>query len=297
MLARLNRLARRTAAALALASALASGLAAPAAAAPALWAIRDADSTIYLFGTVHVLRPDTAWRTPGIEAALAESDELVIEVLGADDPAAARPLILKYGVSTDGPLSSKLSPQDQVRLEAAAAAAGLPPQALEPLRPWLAAMSLSIAPVIKAGYRVGSGVETVLTAEARAKGRPVEGLETLEQQIGFFAGLPPEIELAMLKSTLEEVDEGPAKLDALVKAWADADLDLLEREFVTEMREKHPEVYEALAARRNRDWADQLKAKLAGSGVSFVAVGAGHLVGPDSVQAELAKRGVTVERR
>ena len=100
-----------------LVSILALGLAAPAAAEPALWAIRDQDSTIYLFGTIHVLKPETQWRSPRINQALKASDDLVIEVLGADDPAIMQPLVMQYGLDRATPLSQKLSPKDLKRAQ------------------------------------------------------------------------------------------------------------------------------------------------------------------------------------
>jgi uncharacterized protein YbaP (TraB family) len=276
--------------------ALTAAVAAPAVAEPALWAIRDKDSTIYLFGTVHVLKPDTVWRSAKIAKAFGDSGELVMEILQPDDPAAMRPLIMRYGLDPAAPLSSKLSPADQARLRAAAASLGVPAASLEPMRPWLAGLSLSLAPVLKAGYDPKSGVELVLTAQAKAAGKPITAFETAEQQVRFFADMPPAAELALLTSTLDEVAEGPAKIDAMVTGWAAGDQAALEDAFVADMKGKYPGLYERLIASRNRNWAQQLKTKLAGSGVSFVAVGAGHLVGPDSVQAQLAKLGIVAER-
>jgi uncharacterized protein YbaP (TraB family) len=208
-----------------------------------------------------------------------------------------QPLVVRYGLDPAAPLSRKLGARDFARVAEAAKGAGLPAQALEPMRPWLVAISLAIVPLVQAGYDPKSGVETLLTADAKAAGKPVRGLETLEQQIRFFADLPQPVEVAMLRSTLDEVAEGPALLDKLVAAWRAGDQKALEAAFIGDMRAKYPEVYKVLIAQRNADWARQLKAKLDGSGVSFVAVGSGHLVGPDSVQAELAKLGVKTERR
>lgn len=281
---------------LGLVSILALGLAAPATAEPALWAIRDQDSTIYLFGTIHVLKPATRWRSPRIDQALKASDDLVIEVLGADDPAVMQPLVMQYGLDRATPLSRKLSPQDFKRAQGLAQAAGMPPQAMEVMRPWLASISLAMLPVIKAGYDPRSGVEQVVSAEMKAAGKPASSLETAEQQIRFFADMPTRTEVEMLQATLDDAEAGPAKIDTMVAAWADGDIQALEEQFITEMKTNYAEVYAVLLTDRNRDWAHQLKGKLGGSGVSFVAVGAGHLVGPDSLQAQLATLGVQAER-
>lgn len=294
-LSTLLRHARRLAAVLAAAVGLAA--AAPAAAEPALWVIKDADSTIYLFGTVHVLKPQVQWRSAKVDAALAQADELVTEIRDPDDAAAAQPLIRKYGIDPTHPLSTKLPAAEKARVAAAVTSLGLPPTALEPFRPWMAALTLTVAPLVKAGYDPKSGVDTLLLARARADGKGLGALETMEQQLRFFADLPPDVELAFLKSTLDDIDEGPGALDRMVEAWAAGDTEALEAVFVTEMRRDYPALYEKLVVERNRDWAMQLKDKLAGRGVSFVAVGAGHLVGPDSVQADLRRLGVVAERK
>ncbi len=286
--------ARRTA--IGLVSLLALGLAAPAAAEPALWVIKDQDSTIYLFGTVHVLKPATQWRSPRIDQALKASDDLVIEVLGADDPAVMQPLVMQYGLDRATPLSQKLSAKDLKRAQGLAQAAGMPPQAMEVMRPWLASISLAMLPVIKAGYDPRSGVEQVVSAEMKAAGKPASSLETAEQQIRFFADMSTKTEVEMLRATLDDAEAGPAKIDSMVAAWAAGDTAALEEQFITEMKTNYAEVYGVLLTDRNRDWARQLKTKLAGSGVSFVAVGAGHLVGADSLQAQLATLGVQTER-
>lgn len=267
----------------------------PAAADPAVWVVRDEDSTLYLLGTVHVLRPDTVWRTPVIDRALAQADELWIEV-EADDPAAMQPLVARYGLDPANPLSSKLTAEQKARLDAAAAGMGASGAALEPLRPWLAALTLSMGPLVKAGYDPASGVESKLKAAARDAGKPIRTLETLEQQIGFFADLPPAVEMAFLMSALDEMETGPAMLDALVAAWSAGDAQALDALMVADLAADYPQLHDALLVRRNRDWAGQIQTLLDGKGVSVIAVGVAHLVGEDSVQAQLAARGIAAER-
>lgn len=284
---------RSTAAA---AAALALAAAAPAAAEPALWVVRDADSTLYLFGTVHVLKPGQEWRSPKVAKALSEAQELVLEVKLPDNPAEAQGLFLKFGMDPANPLPAKLRPDEWEKLKVVAAGMGLPEQALAAMRPWLAAMTLQLAPLSKAGYDPQSGVELKLTADAKAASKPINALETVEQQVRFFADMPPEAELAMLRAALEDVDEAVQQLDGMVTAWAAGEPQKLEDAFVEEFRREYPQLYKVALVQRNQDWARQIEKKLAGSGVSFIAVGAGHLVGPDSVQAELAKKGIKSER-
>jgi len=267
----------------------------PAAADPAVWVIRDKDSTLYLLGTVHVLKPDTVWRTPAIDAALAEADALWIEV-DTDDAAAMGALVQRYGLDPARPLSSKLDAGQKARLDAAAASLGATGAAFEPVRPWLAALQLSIGPLVKAGYDPASGVESKLKAAAREAGKPIRTLETLEQQISLFADLPPAVELAFLLSALDEMDSGPAMLDALVAAWSAGDVEALDSLMVAVLAAAYPALHDALLVRRNKAWAGQIQTLLDGEGVAVIAVGAAHLVGDDSVQVQLAARGITAER-
>ena len=267
-----------------------------AAAAPALWVVRDTDSTLYIFGTMHALKPGIAWRSAQINRAFADSDELILEVVASNDPAKAQALARTYGFDPTGSLSSKLDPSDRERLAAAVEGLGAPPEALERMRPWLAAVTLAAAPMIRQGWLPANGVEAVLTADAQATKKPISGLETPDQQIRMLADIPENIQIAALRAVLGGSDEGLGKLEALAAAWAAGDLSRLERGAADLRTGRDLMVDDATRVQRNQVWAEEIQRKLAGSGTSFIAVGAGHLLGPDSVQEALASRGVTTER-
>ncbi|KJV43554.1 polysaccharide biosynthesis protein GumN [Brevundimonas sp. KM4] len=262
---------------------------------PALWVVRDADSTLYLFGSVHVLRPTTGWSSPRVEAAFDSASDIWFEISNPDDQAAIMPLIQQHGLSPETPLSSRLTPQENAELDAAAQVMGASAAQLQPMKPWLAALSLSVAPLIKAGYDPKSGVELVLKARAEAAGKPIHGFETIDKQIGILAGLPDDVQLAFLRETLKDYENAATKLDEMVEAWARGDVATLDRVTITEMKEASPALYQSVLVDRNTDWANQIQTMLEGSGTAFIAVGAAHLTGDDSVQAILQKRGVTVE--
>jgi uncharacterized protein YbaP (TraB family) len=263
---------------------------------PALWVIRDADSTLYLFGTVHVLRPTTAWGSAKVDAAFASADDIWFEISNPDDQAALIPLVQQHGISPDRPLSSLLTAEELVELNAAASGAGLTAAQMDVFRPWLAGLTLSVAPLIKAGYDPQSGVEQILKARADAAGKPVHGFETIDKQVGILASMSEADQLSFLRSALEAYDDATTELDAMVGAWATGDLAVLEKVSVDEMRDESPAVYQALLVQRNTDWAGQIQTLLAGSGTAFIAVGAAHLAGDDSVQEILEDRGVAVTR-
>ena len=264
---------------------------------PALWVVKDADSTLYLFGTIHVLRPTTAWGSAKVDAAFAAASDIYFEISNPDDQAAIIPLVQQYGISPQTPLSSLLTAEEIAHLDVAAKAMGASAAQLDPFRPWMAGLTLSIAPLMKAGYDPASGVEVILKARAEAGGKPIHGFETLDEQIRVLATLPEEAQLEFLRSTLTSFDAASTELDGLVVAWAAGDVAAIQALGVDEMKATAPAIYEAMLTRRNVGFADDIQGLLAGSGTAFIAVGAAHLAGPDSVQAMLETRGVTVEQQ
>ncbi len=269
----------------------------PASAEPALWKVQGAHATVYLFGTVHVLKPGTQWRSPKVEAAFKASGVLWEEIKDSDDPAAIQPLVLKYGVDPANPLSGKLDDAGKARLATAETSLGLPPAQLEVLRPWMAGLTLSLVPIEKAGYDPKSGVDIALKALATEQGKPTQGFETMEQQVRFFADLPQPLEVEYLLSTLDDLSKGTAELDDMVDAWAAGDTGRLEEILNGDLKDSYPDLYRILLAQRNQAFADRIETLLKGDGVVFVAVGAGHLVGADSVQADLSRHGFTAVRQ
>lgn len=264
---------------------------------PALWVVSDADSTIYLYGTIHLLRPTTAWGSARVDRAFDSASEVWFEVQDPDDQSAIGPIVQRLGVSPDRPLSSLLTAEEFAALDAAARGLGASGAQLDPLRPWLASLQLAVAGILKAGFDPQAGVDRILIARANAAGKPVQGLETAEEQLGYIANLSEDAQLDMLRSSLEDFAEAETLLDQMSTAWATGDVAGLDRLVVAEIRAESPELYEAIFVRRNRNWADQIQTLLAGSGTIFIAVGSGHLAGDESVQEILEDRGVTVTRQ
>jgi uncharacterized protein len=273
-------------------------LVAPALAQPALWVVKNAHTTIYLFGTVHLLPNDTEWRFPGLEKALASSDSLTIE-LTDDDDATMQALVLQYGLDPTHPLSDKLTAAENATLAQAAQTAGVPGgiQTLQIMRPWLAAVTLAVEPLLKAGLDPAHGVDKLLKAQMLQAGKPVNGMENSEQQIRFLAALPSDVELAFLRSTLHDIDKDPAELTNLISAWKNGDTATIARIEDEDLHQQAPELYQRLLVKRNQTWAGKIVAMLQQPGTIFIAVGAGHLAGPDSVQTQLHKLGIDAVRQ
>ena len=272
--------------------------AAPAQAEPGLWVAKGPNATVYLFGTIHVLRKNQAWETPAIANAFAASQELWLEVPDPDNVKAVQDLIAQLGADPQHPLSAKLAPPVLAHLDAVAKSAGMAAgeKTLDPMRPWLAAVALEDATLVNAGYDPQSGVEPQLLRDAAAAGKPVRGFETLDQQMRYLADLPPATELELLENTLDDFDQGASKLNQLVDAWMSGDAAAIAHATVDELKGPYPELYRTILVQRNEAWAAAIAQMLSESGVKFIAVGAAHLAGPDSVQTALARRGVRVER-
>ncbi len=268
-----------------------------AAAHPALWMVKDADTTIYLFGTVHLLPNDTDWRSPALDSALSKSHTLYIEITD-DDPASMAALVLKYGLDASHPLTDQLDQAELAQLRSAADQAGVPGgmQTLNIMRPWLAALTLTAAPLLKAGLDPQHGVDKQLKAQMLAAGKKVLGLETSEQQIRFLADMADSTQMAFLRLALKDIDKGPAKLTELIDAWKTGDVEQIARIEDEDMRQQSPALYQRLLVERNQAWATKITALLKQPGAIFIAVGAAHLAGPDSVQAQLQKVGIEAVR-
>lgn len=277
-------------------------LAAPAALAqetkdadPALWVVKDADTTIYLFGTVHVLKPGLSWFDEGVKAAFDKSDELVLEML-EPDAATMQGLIMKTAVNPSGPtLTEKLPADKRDAFGKALADVGVPPAALDRVDPWFAAVTLTMAGLPKLGYDPASGAERTLATAAKTANKQLIGLETAEQQLGFFDGLPEPLQVKFLVSTIDDYAKMGTQLDKMVTSWSAGDPEALGRVMNEELSDT-PEIAKVLLTDRNARWAEWIGNRLEKPGTVFIAVGAGHLAGADSVQDQLAKYKLTAAR-
>jgi len=265
--------------------------------APALWTLKDEDTTVYLFGTVHILRPETEWRTPAFDAAFGSADKLVLEAdtTSTESQQAMAALIPKYGLFSDGQtLNGVLEDEDEPAVEAALATLGIPLTAFQPMKPWLVSLQMSVLQMQKAGFDPESGIEPILTAEASATGKSFGYLETVEEQFSILADADMEEQVDGLIFTAQTLDFGPEMLDSLVTEWADGDVVGL-GEIVAEPEAIGGEdAYQALLVNRNQNWVPQIKTMLDEPGTVFVAVGSAHLAGPDSVIKMLRADGLEI---
>lgn len=263
---------------------------------PALWVVKDADTTIYLFGTVHVLKPGIPWFSGGIKRAFDQSDELVLEIVEPDNPGQMAATMAGKAMARDGvKLSARLSTVARSRYQAAMTANGLPWTAFEGFNPWMSGMMLSVAPLERLGYKADLGAEKLLTQSAKAAGKRIGALETIDQQIGYFASLPMTHQIAFLNATVDGLPDMEREFASLIDHWRRGESDKLADE-MNDSLEATPELAKVLLVDRNARWAAWIKQRLDRPGTVFVAVGAGHLAGRSSVQAQLNGMGVTSDR-
>ena len=196
------------------------------------------------------------------------------------------------GLFSDGQqLTSVLDEVEREELDKALAYLDLPLGAVQPMKPWYAAVTLSVFQIQREGYDPQSGVEMVLQAEAAAAGKSFAYLETVEEQLGRLVNLPMDEQVDFLMGGVESVEEGSAILDTLVGEWADGDVNGLGLLMANPEMMGSEEVYEAFLRGRNEDWVPKIEAMLDVPGTALVAVGAGHLAGEDSVVTLLRAEG------
>ena len=266
---------------------------------PAIWKIADEDTTIYLFGTVHLLQKNTDWMTGTIENAWQASNTVYFEtdVSPAADQAAG-PLVMKYGMNPVGTtLSSYFNAEEIAKIAAYAEQYGVPMAGLDPMRPWLASLVISISALQASGADPAAGVEKILYERAIADGKDVRRFEELEQQLRFFADMDDKRAAELLLIGIDDAIENPDMFQDLVALWQKGDAEGL----ATMMNEgftQAQDVFDLLLTDRNTTWVGEITKLMADEeGTFFIAVGAGHLSGPTSVTTQLGEAGITVTRQ
>ena len=262
---------------------------------PPVWVVKDKDSELVLFGSVHILPPGLDWEPPALARALASADDVWFEL--PVDPATEAEtsrLATALGVlAPDQSLFKLLPPTDSQRMMRVAAMYDVSPAVLDRLQPWLAEIALAGGAYRRAGADAASGVEKTLAATARPAAER-RAFETPAEQIGILSRAPRAEQIASLRQTMEEMETKPEQYGVLVKAWLDGDMAGLDREAIAEMRKAAPTLFKTLVTERNARWTKVLDERLKGRGHTVVVVGVGHLIGPDSVPARLRALGYSV---
>ena len=240
-------------------------------ATPAMWQVRDADTIIYLFGTFHSLDARTAWFDDRLRAAFDRSGELVLETIvptDAEQIRAAGKRVVEEPEATGGPRK---------------------------IKPFLAQTQAAVDHGRAQGMSVDHGADAVLRRVAEGVGKPVAGLERFEDQLGALARIPAAPPPASAIAAPAVALPAPVTLDALLSAWKQGNMSAFST-MLSGFKAKSPVAYRMLIADRNARWGEWIVDRLDRPGTVFVAVGAGHLAGKDSVQQWLAAKGFAATR-
>ena len=296
----LKSLFRRVAAALGLVG-LALGApaatVAPRVARPALWQVSDADTTIYLFGTIHLLPADLHWRTAKFDQALQGSQQLVVEtIVDQQHPeslqAAEFGLGFKQGLP---PIADRVPAKDVPKLRAAIAKTGVPEKYFDQMKTWLAAIQLLGVQFRTMGLKGGDGPEEILRQQFLSEHRPIGQLETNLEQFSYFDRLPEKAQRALLEGAIEPQAGMDKEYDGMLASWSKGDVKGIAATFNHDLADS-PDLKASILEQRNANWAKWIEQRMGQPGTIMIAVGAGHLAGPDSVIARLQHDGYSVQR-
>jgi len=269
----------------------------PRPANPALWKVADHDTTIYLFGTIHLLPKETRWRSSAFDNAAAVADTLVVETVVDDsNPAATMNELLQLAVSPGlPPIAERVPAEKRAALQETIAKSGIPAPMFDKLETWAAAFMLLGVQFRELGLDPGSGVESVLKKQFTDSKKPIGQLESNAEQLGFFDRLSEDAQRKFLVAMLDGAGSMDAEFGGMLKAWTRGDVKEIAKSFNSDLSDA-AELRDALLTKRNANWANWVKGRLDQPGTVLVAVGAGHLAGDHSVQTMLEKQGVKVTR-
>ncbi|HEX6742089.1 MAG TPA: TraB/GumN family protein [Sphingomicrobium sp.] len=271
--------------------------AAAPAARPALWAVSDADTTVYLFGTIHLLPRNYQWQTPKFRDAMAESDELVVEtIIDLQHPQSFQAVLNRLGY-TEGlpPIAARVPPAKVPLLRQAIAASGIPESSFNLMETWFAAFQLLGVQFRRMGLEGEEGPEHALRLAFTAASKPIGELETNAEQLGYFDTLSEKAQRELLEGSIEAPDSTAKEFRGMLAAWTRGDVPRIAVTFNRDLGAS-TEVATALIKRRNANWRKWIEQRMARPGSVMIAVGAGHLAGKGSVVDLLQRDGYKVRR-
>lgn len=263
-----------------------------------LWELTGKHNTVFLLGSIHVLRPGDYPLAPEVLDAYSRSAGLVMEInLGDVDATALQSALLAGAMLPDSTTLREVMGRERYeKASQLAGAAGVDLAQFDQFAPWFAAEAISQAQLSQLGFAAQSGVEMYFLDRAQHDHKSIAGLETVQDQIGLFQGLSLDEQSDYLVSSLSEARELPQEVNAMVRAWQHGDTAWFTREMNSEFGDD-PALYQSLLVARNRKWLPKIEALLNADRNYLVIVGTGHLVGPDSVIELLHRSGITAIQR
>lgn len=267
---------------------------------PLLWQVSDADSSLYLLGSFHLLKRGDYPLSSDIQLAFDAADEVVFEVAPEqlDDPTTQQRFMAAAAHDDGRTLSEVLSPELRSALDRLLAQQGGSVRQVDAYEPWFVNLSLVLGLSQSLDFRPELGLDRHLMDLAAQRGKRVAGLETFDDQLDALDASPMSEQVESLADFVEQLDEMPGKLSDLHRAWRDGNLEVLDAMTRVEMKEKTPQTYRLVNVRRNQAWLPRLQSMLDDrqEGEVMVVVGALHLLGDDGLVEQLRGRGYDVER-
>lgn len=275
---------------------------APAAkpAVPLLWKVSDADNSVYLLGSFHLLRAADNPVSPAVEAAFADAEKVLFEITPEDlaNPANVAKFAEAAKFADGRTLSQALPPETLARLKKMLEVSGTPLAQVEGTEPWALTLGMVLGMTQAMGFQPERGLDKVLMARVAEAKKPVAGLETIDAQLQALEGAPLSEQARSLDEFLADPRKAAEELGKLHAAWLAGDADLMDREYRAEMERETPVSYRVMNSDRNAAWVPQLQARLKAPGTddTLAVVGALHLLGKDGVVERMRAKGYTVER-
>lgn len=264
---------------------------------PARWQVKDNDTTIYVYGTIHVLKPELKWQTPGMTADFDKASQIIFE-LAPDQltPQVMQPLLFSKGMfGPEDSLENYLDQETYTLLSDRLSSTGMPATMISQMKPWFAGMMLAQVAFSQAGFTGEIGVEKMLSQRALKNKQHMSGLEKADQQIDYFATMPMDEQVSFLQISIEDFDKAGEQINDMLDAWIKGDVDLLAA-LLNESMLAIPDIYDRLIIQRNKNWITQIKGFMQKPGIFFMAVGAGHMPGDGGIITLLRQAGYEVRR-
>lgn len=264
----------------------------------ALWELHGKRNTVYILGSIHVLRPSDYPLAPAMLDAYRNASSIFMEInLAEMDSQRMQTELLAGARLPEGKtLPAIMGDARYGRAQALAHELGIDLGIFDAFAPWFAAEAISQLQLQQLGFQPTSGVDMFFLDRARADGKPVAGLETVHDQIALFDALSMDEQADYLVSSLEEAHELPKEVEAMVRAWAGGDTQWFADQLKSEFG-RDPALYDSLLVARNRKWVPKIEALLNEDRNYLVIVGTGHLVGQGSVISLLKKDGIAAAQR
>jgi len=262
-----------------------------------LWSVKNDTATIYLLGSVHLLKSDSYPLDKNIEAAYRDCKTIVFETdIGGMNAPAVQEQMMALALYPEGQtLKQSISPETYSILEKKMTAAGLSMGQFNRLRPWMCALTLVLLELQKMGFNPNYGIDKYFFDKARQDKKETVFLESIEYQLNLFANMDAGEEDAFLQQTLKDLEVVKTMFADIVSAWETGDAARLESILTISFKD-YPEIYDRFLIQRNKAWVSTIELLIGQGGSAFVVVGAGHLVGPDNLLQLLKDRGYTLEQ-